>query len=162
MWIRKRIPNTDPDPQSSWIRIRFRIHNTAYDTVTQAITNCTEQNYNASKSTVGTCCSFTLSQKVSLIQEITWWNKFMVTVAAGAQWIYVHHCQKRLSQLNIRQAGLISQFFYIVLVGTGTYIVLNTVQRRVNPTKIKDFAGREKNYILSRLFSSSKCSEGWE
>ena len=52
--------------------------------------------------------------------------------------------------------------FYIVLVGTGTYIVLNTVQRRVNPTKIKDFAGREKNYILSRLFSSSKCSEGWE
>ena len=63
---------------------------------------------------------------------------------------------------HIRQAGLISQFFYIVLVGTGTYIVLNTVQRRVNPTKIKDFAGREKNYILSRLFSSSKCSEGWE
>ena len=28
VWIRIRIPNTDPDPESSWIRIR--IHNTAH------------------------------------------------------------------------------------------------------------------------------------
>ena len=31
VWIRIRIPNKDPDPQSSWIRIRFRIHNTVWN-----------------------------------------------------------------------------------------------------------------------------------
>ena len=29
VWIRIRIPNTDPDPERSWIRIR--IHNTGFN-----------------------------------------------------------------------------------------------------------------------------------
>ena len=38
MWIRICIPNTNPDPESSWIRIQIRIYNTSWQAVLGDVT----------------------------------------------------------------------------------------------------------------------------